>query len=439
MADIQLKGSAGSDAADGLTWTNAKATMVAAVAAGNPVWCDKATGESVTGSNLTITAGTQAAPVMVTSGFEAATTGLSSPAAGYGVTVSGGTFAIAINGWGHYDGIVWTCGTGTNNGSISLCQSGDNVQHYLLNSFILGGSGASARINCGIGSTSNATRVVWDACNVQFAGTGQSISVQNSWLRWNGGAVISGTTPTKLFSTLSGRFAKIEVFGVDLSALANTFYFLDPVSGGGPVELTVIGCKLPSGWASSQLINSPGQINARAELYDCDDGNNGYVRFAVQDPYGSAVQETTTTITGVGDDLSDYSIKIVSSSVSEWPCLPFRLHPQYKRNTATGSSKTLTVEITSDDATLTNKDVVLRARFYGSTTSPLIGEQSSAPRVTLTATALTTSAQAWNSAKAHTYKISVSFTPNRKGYVTWDVLLFKPSTTVYVSPKAVIS
>lgn len=435
MADIDLKGSVGSDAADGLSWAAAKATLNAALAAGSTVWCDKSTSESVVGSSLSIGLGSQAAPSQVVSGFPDAGSALASPSQGYGISVSGGTFAITITGWGYVQGVNFTAGSGTNNGSISLGQSADNFQDYSQCSFVLGGSGTSARINCGIAASNNASRVEWSYCNAQFAAVGQSISVQNCCLRWAGGAA-SGVTPTALFSSIAGRFATVDMFGVDLSALANTFDF---VSGVNPIELFGVGLRLPAGWAGDLISSSTGQVNHKVELWDCDDANNGHIRFALADQWGTVTQETTTTITGAGDDLSDYSIKLVSSAATHFPSQKRRMHPQYVRNVATGAEKTLRVQITSDDATLTNKDVALVARFYGSSTSPLLSEISSASAVTLTAVALDASAQVWNNALAHTYELSVSFTPNRKGYIAWEILLFKPGTTIVVSPLEVVS
>jgi hypothetical protein len=434
--------STGNDADDGSTWALGKATMLSAsgiAGTGNLIYADAAGAETRAGSE-TIAGGTPTDPMRWISGTPDATTGLTAISKGYAYTNSGGTYSATFGGSSSFEGFVFTMGTGTNNASLLLAQNGGCRQSFKDCDFILAGSSSSARITVGLSSSSDGMRADWHNCGVKFASVSQYINVQNAELNWEGGSVLAGgSTPNYLFGPGSpaGRHAKITVTGVNLSNLGTGFSFI----GSGPAgqfDLLVRGCKLPASWSGS-LVAAAGANNPnfRALMIDCDDDNAGFVRFRLEADQGVAEQETTIMRTGSGDGIADYSIKVTGTSRAKFPGHPFVIHEQAFWNDDTGGSKTLTIELAAGSA-LTNQQIVARARYYGDAASPKMSVVTSQASQIASAAALTSSSATWNGSPSNKYKIELTFTPEREGYIVWEILSFT-TTPVYVDPLPVLA
>lgn len=445
MADIHLKGSSGNNANNGSTWALAKATMEGAMsvaAAGDRILCDASASENTGSTTLAASGGGVGGPLVILSGTPDVTTGLTALSAGYTYKVSGGTFDLHMSGFGYVQGVTLIAGTSTNATVMKLLQGGDNMQTFDNCDFRIESTASSCRIEIGISSSTDGGQMTWKNCDAYFSHASQTLQLRNCEFHWTGGSILSGgATPSTLFGTGSaaGRGVKIRMTGVDLSNMGSSFNFL--ASPAGTIDLVVRGCKLPSSWSGSLMSGSGSFAHWRAEMHDCDTANNGYVRFLIKDRYGEAVQETTIKRTGSGDGIADYSIKATGVSggtvVPSFPSHGFAIHEQAIWNSATGSSKTLTVEIAANSA-LTNKEVVLRARYYSSTGAPLLTQVTSEPTVLASAAAPTSSSETWGGSPSNKYKLTVSFTPQRAGYVLWDVVSFT-NTAVYIDPAASIA
>src|SRR3990167_4942270 len=111
----------GSDASDGLTWANAKATLAGALAvaaAGERIWVSQVHAETQASAMTLTSAGTPASPIEILCGNDAAEppTALATTAT---VTTTGAS-ALAIEGSLYCYGITFACGTGSSAASISM-------------------------------------------------------------------------------------------------------------------------------------------------------------------------------------------------------------------------------------------------------------------------------------------------------------------------------
>lgn len=112
-------------------------------------------------------------------------------------------------------------------------------------------------------------------------------------------------------------------------------------------------------------------------------------------------------------------------------------------NDTTGSSKTLTIEILHDNATaLKDNEVWVDAIYLGSSSYPLGTLVSDGASFVATAANQTTSSATWTTtgmSNPNKQKLSVTFTPQLKGFVIARVIVAKASYTLYVDPVATIS
>jgi hypothetical protein len=440
MAQVHLKGSAGNDANDSTTWAQALAKVATAsgvTGTGNHILADSAQSESSTAAQ-TLVGGDATDPKYFISGTPDATTGLTAVAKGYTVNITGGTFNAIVTGYAYIQGFIFNCGNSTNNTQFVCAQTAECVQTFKDCDIYLLGNSASSSIQLGSNSSVDGSEVDWDNVNVRFANAAQRLNLNNVTLRWTGGGVASGgTAVTSLFGAgaSAGRVARVRMNGVDLSNLGSGFSFLATATG--IVHIVGHGLKMPSGWTGVLCSSQTDAGSWRVELYDCDVTNAGHVRFLIGDRTGEAQQETTITRTGSGDGIADFSIKMTGRTEAEFPLRYFACHEQAIWNSVTGSSRTIKVEVAANSA-LTNKEVVLRVRYYSSTGSPIVTEVRTAPTFIASAAALTTSAASWNGSPSNKYKLELTFTPQRAGYIVWDVLSYT-TTPVYVDPLAVLS
>jgi len=110
-------------------------------------------------------------------------------------------------------------------------------------------------------------------------------------------------------------------------------------------------------------------------------------------------------------------------------------------NATTGSAITVTVELVSS-ASLNNDELWLEVSYLGTSGAPLGTLISSAKASVLaSAAALTTSTATWASSPATPVyqKMSVTFTPQLRGFIHATVKLCVPGKTVYVDPYLVVT
>lgn len=200
--------------------------------------------------------------------------------------------------------------------------------------------------------------------------------------------------------------------------------------------------KLPASWTGA-LTTGTLLAGARYEMHNCDDGDTNY-RLWVEDYAGSIKQETTIVSSGgASDGTTSLSWKMASSANAEYPLIVLDSPEIVQWNDTTGSAITVTVEIITDNVTLTDAECWLEVQYLGTSGYPLSTFISDAKAdVLATAANQATSTETWTTTGLTTptkQKLSVTFTPQEKGFLHAVVKLAKASTTVYVDPLLVVT
>lgn len=448
MANIYVRSTDGSDADNGSTWALAKATLAAAAAidaAGDNVYLSSVHAES-TASTVTVTLnGTNANPVRVLSVDDSAEPP-TAEAAGASVTTTGNS-TITLQGSAYWRGIAFSAGTGSVNASLVLnpYNGASNTRQVYERCTLLAlgtGSTASIKINQSAGANVIDNETLLQDCILRSSTNSSSaVTIEAiGRVEIRGGAYPSGgPVSVGAFITppnLSGRGLFARVSGFDLSqAPAGISLFK---SSSVLSDCAARNCKLPASWTGSLVTGTP-TIGDRFAMYNCDSGDTNY-RLWVQTFYGSILDETTIVRTGgASDGTTPLAWKMVSNSSAAYP-LGMLESPEIVRwNDITGSSITVTVEVITDNVTLKDDECWLEVQYLGTSGGPLGTFASDAKAdVLATASNQATSTETWTTTGLTTpvkQKLSVSFTPQEKGFIHAVVKLARASTTVYVCPK----
>jgi hypothetical protein len=229
------------------------------------------------------------------------------------------------------------------------------------------------------------------------------------------------------------------ISGVDLSNFSSS---LNLCSFGFNGIVIFRDCKLPASWSGS-LVTGTITSGARAELYNCDSADTNY-RLIVTDYAGSITSETVIVMTGgASDGTTPLSWKMVSGANAEYPLVSLCSPEIVKWNDTTGSAITATVEIITDNVTLTDAECWIEVQYLGTSGFPLSVFVSDAKAdILATAANQSSSSVTWTTTGLGTpvkQKLSVTFTPQEKGFLHAVVHLAKASTTVYVDPLLTIT
>lgn len=289
---------------------------------------------------------------------------------------------------------LWQGFTFTNPGSTAANINFNNAglrSHYLKNcALVMTNTNAASKI-----ATNNAAAIVLDNTTVQFGNAGQVITYSYNFdVTWiNTPSAIQGATiPTTLFSPGGSSNGHITCRGVDLSAITGTLV------GAGTTGAKVLfdSCKIASGVTRFGTPVYTSDISDSVELVNCYDGTN-----VINERYGttgSVVTDRSTYLTGgAQDDIGNYSLKMVSSSRSDFQAQPTDCFAFDVENTATGSSKTATVEIVSS-LSLNNTDIRLLLEYMGTSGNPIASFGDSLASVLTASSALSTSSSSWTNA-----------------------------------------
>ena len=171
------------------------------------------------------------------------------------------------------------------------------------------------------------------------------------------------------------------------------------------------------------------------------DGSDTNYRYGSDEFAGTVDSETIITRTGgAKHDGTQYSFKMESNANPEF-AMPLETPEFVKWNDTVGSSITVTVKTTVATTALKDDEIWLEVQYLGVNGFPQ--GVTITDRMVLLGTPVdqTVSATDWDSSPAspQDQNLVVSFTPREKGYVHCRVMLAKPSTTVYVDPKAVLT
>ncbi len=334
----------------------------------------------------------------------------------------------------YYYGITFTSGSGAS-GAANIVPVGCLFERC---NFVIATTHATSQIYNSGGSYEMIN------CGVKFAAAGQGFLVSaGSQVNICGGSLLSGgTSPTVLFSGSNGGLLLMEDF--DLSNASSSIVL---VLGNGVGRFTFRNMKIPASWSGSLSSTTPTHLTSVFSLFNGDSSGTNYVlsQFTFR---GTTAHELTLVKTGgASNGTTPLSWKIVStSSCGPVGCYSSRhFTPEIVRwNETTGSPITVTVDFLRDSATgLKNDEIWLEVSYLSESGSPLGAMVSSAKSDYLaTASTYTASTATWTTtgmSNPNTQKMSVTFTPQLKGFIHATVKLAKASTTVYVDPVLQIS
>ncbi len=337
-------------------------------------------------------------------------------------------------------GVTFQAGSGSSIADMRVVDSSGNINIVMENcSLVLNSTSSSSQVILGLASTSatKAGYIILKNTSMTFGATTQTILFGYSRTVWKDTpSAILGSVPGTLF-TGSSTQGLIELDGVDLSAAGSGKTL---VSAGAVATTYVLrNCKLG---ASVTVSAAPTVRGASVSLVNCDSGATGnrQERYTYE---GTLTKEATIVLTGgASDGAQTISWKVVTTANAKF-VFPFETFPIAVWNATTGSSVTATVEIVTDNVTLTDEECWVEAEYLGTSGFPISSSVSDAKADILASAAnQTTSSATWTTtglATPVTQKLSVTFTPQLVGYVRLVVKVAKASTTVYIDPKVTLS
>lgn len=445
MANIYVRSTDGSNSDNGSTWALAKLDLVggsAIDANGDTVWVSQAHAATTgSGANAWNFGGTSSSIVRVLCGNDGA-----EPPTALATTATEtftGAASISIGGHIYMDGLTISVGSTASGVNLFQASTGGNRQTYENCSFRVGGTGTSSIIP----GTSTAT-VTWINCTVRLnSTTTQGMTVlARSTFHWKGGSIVSGSaTPTSRAFINMDSGSNVLIEDVDFSNFSSSLIMLN-AGGAGTIDASTRcvfrNCKFPPGFTSALLFNALSS-SGRIEAYNCDDGATNY-QIQIEDYFGTIFHEVSIVRDGgASDGTTPLSWKLTSNTNPSYPLNPLSSPEIVIWNEDTGSSKTVTVEILRDSATnLTDAEVWLEVHYLSSSSAPvatLITDMKA--DVLASAADQASSSETWNQSMGNPneQKLSVTFTPQMKGFIIARVMLAKVSTVLYVDPVLTIS
>lgn len=441
MADRYVwSGAAG--AGTGADWANAHTTLAAAItagAAGDRYLVAHDHAES-TAAAVTLTfKGTSASPdralcVNRAGSVPPVAADLRTTAV---AAVSGGNNFL-IGGVAYIYGIIFECGSGSAaTVFLGSGQTSGSLQVFDNCLFSILSTGVASRITP-VNSANG--RVRYLNCTVKFAAVAQAIRNAAGSFQWgnNGTSILAAgsSIPTSLVILYSHGVMRFE--GLDLSSLGAGNTIFDAIPGANSISM--VNCKLG---ASVTVAVAPADIyQGYVDVIGCDSG--GTVARNERYHYtGTLTTETTIVRTGgASAGTTAYTWKVAATANNERD-FAFETFEGALWNSTGGSPKTLTVHIVTDNVTLTDAEIWLEVEYLGSSAAPIASLIADAPATVLSAAANQAASTAtWITTGLATpvkQKLEVTFTPQMAGPIRWRVKVAKPSTTVYICPKAVLS
>lgn len=432
--------SAAAGAGTGADWANAYTTLTLAVAgkaAGDIFYIAHDHAESTAGAVTITSPGTSAAPCQFLCALR---TGSVPPVSAdlrtTATVATTGANHLVLTGSGYWYGVTFLSGSAANIAYITFHNGTNTNQTYAFDNcgFTLNNTGASF-VFLSPSMLGYRQKVIFRSCIFTFGAVTQTFATGLD-TEIIGGS-IAGTIPTLLFTgyTSPGR---LRMEGVDLSAAGSgkTLFFLGAATY--VLRAEVDNCKLGSSVTIASFTNvaAPGHFVIR--MTNGDSGDTNYRDYFGDYP-GVVTTETTIVRTGgASDGTTTKSLKFVTTANSKfYSPLIFDSAPFW--NETTGSSVTASVEVVTDNVTLTDAEAWIEVFYLGTSGFPrsLIANDRAAD-ILATPANQTTSSETWTTTGLTTpvkQTLSIAFTPQEKGPYKVRVCLAKASTTMYADLK----
>lgn len=184
-------------------------------------------------------------------------------------------------------------------------------------------------------------------------------------------------------------------------------------------------------------------------MHNCDSGDTNY-RLWVEDYAGSVKHETTIVRTGgASDGTTTISWRMATTANAEYPVVLMCSPEIVAWNDTTGSSVTATIEIVHDSmgagsgSKFQDDEIWLEVMYLGTSGFPLGSWiRDCKADVLAAATNQDDSTETWTTTGLTTpvkQKLSVTITPQEKGFIHARVVMAKASKTCYICPKLTVA
>jgi hypothetical protein len=434
MANKYVRSTDGNDADNGTTWALADATLTGAAAtdaAGDIIWVSDNHAESTAGAVTLNWAGTVTSPTRILCGDDAAEppTALATTAT-VAVTGAGNDLTVSASGICYVYGITFNCGAGDSGQDNITLNSGGNIVTLEQCVLSLGSTGTTSRI---IFSSSGGMARVTD-CTFNFSATLQALQNAAGRVVIND-CVSTGSAITVMLNASANTISYVS--GCDFSSASSTMNLSN--SGSAGVSVLFRNCKLPASWSGSVNSATPGDGSV-FELHNSSGSDVNY-RYQRKTQFGIIDSNTTYVRTGgASDGTTSLSWMMQTNADTEWNHQTLDTGEIVRWNETTGSAITATIEILHDSVTnLTNQQIWMEVQYLGTSGFPLgVFVNDSSGDYLSSAADQTDSSETWNTVgltNPNTQKLSVTFTPQEKGFLHAVVKVAKFSTVVFVDPK----
>lgn len=335
---------------------------------------------------------------------------------------------ITFAGFAHYDGIIFSAGTGGVAANIVVIAAGSQNHRFDNCSMRLGNTG-TASITLG-GNANGGVYVEFNNTTASFANAGQLFVVYGRFKWRNTPSALLGTIPATLFVPITGRGGSIECIGVDFSAAGSGKTLVNSTGPAQSGSVTFIDCKLHASVTKTAIM-----ITGGTWQIDFIRSGSAGVSYNVysQRLAGALFEELTIIRTGGATDGTTGISWRVDTTPNCTYSLPFECPPIVIWNDTTGSAKTATVECVAS-AIMTDQEIWVDVEYLGDASSPQ-GSFVNDGKADLLATAAnqTSSSATWGGSTTK-FKLDVTFTAQQKGWIYARVKVGKASSTVYIDP-----
>jgi len=448
MANVYLRSTGGADGDNGTTWDLAKATLATATTgalatasgAGDFVYTRNDHVDSPAAGAIVLSAlGTVANPTRIVS-----TSSTSEPPTvpAYGAiynTGSGSTNSLTLVGFAYYYG--WEFNVGVGGISISSHFYIGNASPYFITlencKIHIATTGADVKMFLGNGgvSTNDDNGCTIIDSEFEFSAASQVIAPSNGRIRIYGCSIVNATIPTTLVYPNAAVTHDTIFDGCDFSLVTGNLVNAGTRCSG---RILFKNCKLGSGVTilSSAVVGTGG---VEIWIENCDSSSTNYrmehykYQGSIKADSGiyrsSGATDGTTPISWNMTTLSagaTFTSPLESPIISQWV-------------DSTGSSKTATIEIAQNSSAtaLKESEVWIQLEYLGDSNSPIssFATDHNSDVLSASTTNQTTSSVTWSGLTTPTKQsLSVTFTPQKKGYIQAKVMLAVPSITLYVDP-----
>lgn len=343
----------------------------------------------------------------------------------YGITFRGNNFGGNANGF--------SLGITTNGHGYLLFEDCDFVTRTGTGPLF----GIGSSLNNGSAQTVHLINCRWNfnatAGQIQF-------STANAIIEDCATNPFTGSIPTTAFQSVSG-VGRIVIRNVDLSSVSGTLISFGSNDRPAP-EILFEACKLHASATKYSTTNLNGPGGRSVKFLRCDSGDTNYKLIRV-DQRGTFQDETTIVRSGgASDGTTPFAWKMVTvANVSN--LYPMHGEPIPIWIDSTGSAKTITIEVVTDNVTLTDAEAWIEVTYLGTSGNPLGARVSDRIAGFLATPAnQSTSSVTWTTTGLGTpvkQKLEATFTPQEKGPAIVTVHLGRASTTLYYCPKATVA